>query len=217
MRKPRIDGQETRQRLLAAAGEVFAAMGFWETTNAAICARAGANAAAVNYHFGSKEELYVAAWKYAFGRSTSSHPPDGGVSPAAPIEQRLRGRILSFLRCGADREAYDLEILFKETACPTGLLTEAMAEAAEPIRQGFESLIREVLGPRASRQQLLFCQMSVMSLCFGPLQHLRHARMTPAPPRPRGFPRKLDLERFADHAARFILAGLEAIRREAAR
>ena len=48
---------ETRERLLEAAGEVFAERGFREATVRGICKRANANNAAVNYHFGEKEEL----------------------------------------------------------------------------------------------------------------------------------------------------------------
>ncbi|MGA9754367.1 MAG: TetR family transcriptional regulator, partial [Desulfobaccales bacterium] len=51
---------ETRQRLLEAAGEVFAKKGFRNTTIREICRRARANLAAVNYHFGDKERLYLA-------------------------------------------------------------------------------------------------------------------------------------------------------------
>ena len=58
MRKPRIDGQETRRQLLLAAGEVFAASGFRGATMADICRKAKANTAAANYHFGGKETLY---------------------------------------------------------------------------------------------------------------------------------------------------------------
>jgi len=72
-RRPRKDAQETRQRLLEAAAEVFAQKGFWEATHAEICAKARANTAAVNYHFGSKENLYVEAWKHAFERSLQAY------------------------------------------------------------------------------------------------------------------------------------------------
>jgi len=51
----------TKTRLLEAAGEEFADKGFGGATVRAICARAGANVAAINYHFGDKERLYIEA------------------------------------------------------------------------------------------------------------------------------------------------------------
>ena len=48
---------ETRKTLLEVACEVFAQMGYQGTTIAEISRRAGANIAAVNYHFGNKSVL----------------------------------------------------------------------------------------------------------------------------------------------------------------
>ncbi|MEW6428314.1 MAG: TetR/AcrR family transcriptional regulator [Thermodesulfobacteriota bacterium] len=51
---------ETRQQLLDAAEELFAQQGYQATSLRQITGRAGANLAAVNYHFGSKEALIEA-------------------------------------------------------------------------------------------------------------------------------------------------------------
>jgi AcrR family transcriptional regulator len=208
MRKERIDGRETRQRLLAAAAEVFADKGYWETSNADICEKAGANTAAVNYHFGSKEDLYVEAWKYAYKKSVDAHPPDGGVGPDAPVEERLRGRIRAFIQRIADPDICDLDVAHKEMACPTGILTEVIEEATKPMRQAFEGIIREMLGPKAGEEQVCYWQMSIMALCFGPMIHMRHLRKMPNAPRPPDLPVDLDVEAFAEHTACFILEGL---------
>ena len=51
--------ESTRDKILSAAGEVFAEQGFERATIRAITERAGANLAAVNYHFRDKAELYT--------------------------------------------------------------------------------------------------------------------------------------------------------------
>ncbi|GED96698.1 TetR/AcrR family transcriptional regulator [Gordonia crocea] len=50
----------TRDRLLAAAEELFAASSYDAVSVRAICTAAGANVAAVHYHFGTKEDLVAA-------------------------------------------------------------------------------------------------------------------------------------------------------------
>ena len=211
-RKQRKDAVETRQRLLAAAAEVFAQKGFWEATHAEICEKAQANIAAVNYHFGSKENLYVEAWKHSFEESIRAHPPDGGVEPAAPVEERLHARILSVMRRIADPRTHEIELIHKEMANPTGLLMEPMRRAIEPIEQGFRSIVRELLEEDANEQRVNLCQMSVMTQCFDPMMRSRFAKTMPKP-RPPGLP--CSVEELAHHITQFSLAGICGIREEA--
>ncbi|MFW6163863.1 MAG: TetR family transcriptional regulator, partial [Planctomycetota bacterium] len=56
---------DRKTALVLAAGQLFAERGFEGTTVRAIARRAGANVAAVHYHFGSKQALYVAAVGHA--------------------------------------------------------------------------------------------------------------------------------------------------------
>ncbi|OHB53887.1 MAG: hypothetical protein A2Y07_10345 [Planctomycetes bacterium GWF2_50_10] len=214
MKKRRADGQETRQNLLVAAGEVFARKGFWEATNADICEKANCNNASVNYHFGSKENLYIEAWKYSFEKSIKAYPPDGGVLPTASIEERLRGRILSFMQRIADPASHDFEMIHKEMANPTGLLTKTMEKVIARIEQDFKSLLAELLGAGASEKQIRFCHMSIMGQCFGPMLHLRHKKSEHALPPPKDMALHFDIEELADHITHFCLVGMNGIRNE---
>jgi len=213
MRKPRIDGQETRRHLLEAACEIFGAKGFREATIAEICRRANANMAAANYHFGNKEVLYVESWRFGFEQSTKTYPPDGGVATDAPVEERLRGRILAIIKRIIDPQSHDLDIVHKEMANPTGLLTSAIKKAKGPLLNGFAAIIRELLGQEASEQQVRLCLMSINAQCFGPLMHQRHYKMRSSgvlPPPLDSIPE--DVETLTDHITRFSLAGIRGIR-----
>ena len=217
MRKRRSDGQETSEQLLVAACAIFAAKGFRAATIAEICKQAGVNTAAASYHFGGKEGLYVASWRYAFERSLRIYPPDGGVSSAAPPEARLRGRILSIMRRILDPASHDFDIVHKEMASPTGLLAEPMRQSMEPIFQGLNSLVRELLGPAASEQQVRLCHMSIRAQCFGPLLRERRRKLAQPgqlPPGPE--PLQDEVEVLADHVTRFSLAGIRELRQTAA-
>lgn len=54
----------TRIKLIEAAEQEFAENGFRSASIRAITARAGANIAAVNYHFGTKEKLFIEMIRY---------------------------------------------------------------------------------------------------------------------------------------------------------
>jgi TetR/AcrR family transcriptional regulator, regulator of cefoperazone and chloramphenicol sensitivity len=217
MKKQRIDGLETRQRLLDAAGMVFAEKGFWETTNADICGKASVNTASVNYHFGSKEELYVEAWKYSFDKSLKKHPPDGGISPEAPAEKRLKGRILSFMQRIIDPETYEFNIMHKEMACPTGLLNKIVHSSIQSQHDGLKSIVSEIMGTGAREQDINFCCMNVIDMCFGVIHYLHHGMMLKKKRKFKKVISEKDIEVYADHIVRFALAGIRGIRKDGAK
>ncbi len=213
MRTDRADGTETRRKLLDAAGVLFAENGYHSTKTSDICAAAGANVAALHYHFGSKEKMYVAAWRHEFEKSIAKYPPDGGVPSAAPVAERLRGHTLALVRRSMDLESRDFDIARREMSHHTGLLSHVITDAMEPLRKMHVELIRAILGPEAAEQDVQLCAMSVHAQCVGSLMHARERRLAandipkPLPPVPR-----FNAEVLTDHIVRFSMAGLLAVR-----
>ncbi len=86
-------GLETRERILAAALEIFSERGFDGTTTRDIAARADVNLGLIKYYFGSKEKLWRAAVDRASGElaQRDSAPRSRARSRAAPRSPRSCG------------------------------------------------------------------------------------------------------------------------------
>ncbi len=201
--------KEKKQRLLAAAGDVFMEKGFRDATVAEICARAKANVSAVNYHFGSKETLYQETWRHSLTESLKTYPIDGGVSASAPAEERLRGQLAALILRIADERNREFYIAQTELINSTGLLQEVMQAEMIPIRQQTLAVVRELLGPQATEQEIEFCEITITSMCIHPMILRRIAQR----PHGQGLPGPIDdIPAFVDHVAAFSLAGLKALR-----
>lgn len=207
MKTPRRCTGKTCNNLLAAAVDVFAEKGYRDATIAEISGRAGANIAAVNYHFGDKETLYREAWRYAFSESIKAHPSNAGASDDASPEERLQGQIVALLHRVNDKKNKEFLIVSKEFANPTGLLDEIMRETLLPLHKSMQDSIRELLGKQASAMQIQFCEISIISQCINPMV-VRRGDDKDIPPGIR------DLKAFANHVVQFSLAGIYKIKEE---
>ena len=93
-RRPREDGNATRQKIIEVAGTLFAEKGYAETSSKEITERAGTNIAAVNYHFGSREKLYIAVLDEVDHRSLEEVPRLSGVITTGESLARAFWRLL---------------------------------------------------------------------------------------------------------------------------
>jgi TetR/AcrR family transcriptional regulator, regulator of cefoperazone and chloramphenicol sensitivity len=211
--RQRKDGIETRRRILDSAVVEFGRKGFRDATIEDICKRAETNIASVNYHFGDKETLYVEAWRQAFQHSLEKHSPDGGVPFDASVEERFHGRVLALMKRIADSESYEFEIVNKELANPSGLLAEVLKKSIEPLRHGFTAIIRELLGEKATDQEVQLCQMSVRTQCMNPMMREWRRKAIHLTPNDHSSSRlDVDVEALAKHITDFSLAGIRDVR-----
>ena len=68
-------GEDTRERLIEAAIRIFGELGFEGASTRMLADAAGANLAAIPYHFGNKEGLYRAAAEFIVGRCSQDILP----------------------------------------------------------------------------------------------------------------------------------------------
>src|SRR5271166_258732 len=156
----------TKMRLLEAAGEEFAANGFDSARIRDICQRAGANVAAVNYHFGDKERLYVEAVLHA--HKCGSGPEEDAQAASLPPEEQLRCFIYHFLtRVLAVHEPDDWRqrLMLREMLHPTKASDVLLAEAIRPHFVKLQGILRK-LCPEADERRLNALSFTVIGQCF---------------------------------------------------
>ncbi|MBL7189091.1 MAG: CerR family C-terminal domain-containing protein [Phycisphaerae bacterium] len=210
----RKDGIRTQDRILSVACEVFAERGYHDATIEDICTRAKSNIAAINYHFGSKEQLYARVWRRAFDEAIKAYPPEGGLSSQDPPEERLRGAIYSLVgkTVDAGRIGHAGKLLLREMINPTDVIKHVKHDALQPLHERMNNLMRELLGPEASGEQILLCQMSIVHQCIAIGIRLFTGRI-PAHMR-LDMPSEQLAETLTEHITRFSLAGVKAVRED---
>ncbi len=206
-----LESGKTPHRLLEAAGSVFADRGFRGATVREICRKAGANVAAVNYHFRDKEDLYAAVLSYAHRCALEKYPADGGLPGDASPEERLRTFVRSFLAriLDAGRPAWHGKLMAREMAEPTRAMDRLVEEAVRPNAERLAEIVRGLLGPRASRDAVRQCVFSIVGQCL----YFHFARPVITRLHPDLKLDEPDRDRLADHIADFSLAALKGIRK----
>jgi TetR/AcrR family transcriptional regulator, regulator of cefoperazone and chloramphenicol sensitivity len=194
----------TKARLLEAAGEEFAEKGYELARVRAICDRAGANLAAINYHFGAKEQLYLEVLREAHKCCLDQHdeliPQD--LSPA----ERLRLFIHHFLErvLAMNRpEDWQHRLMLREMLAPTSFSDVLVREGIRPRFERLKGLMHEIC-PAADDRRLSVLVFSVIGQC---LHYKLARRITERLIGEEGY-QALDLEYLGDHIASFCLAAL---------
>lgn len=199
----------TKDALLIAAMEVFADKGFDAATVRDICGKANANVAAVNYHYGGKDALYVAVLEEIFPKEEGE-----GVStdPSLDPEERLRQYLTALISEIYERAdgliTQRWAIFLRELAKPSHNLDFLVRRQVQSRVNELREIVREILGPDTPDHVLAFSSSSIWALM---LDHVLTQpildRLTPKRPQVQGH-----IEIFVEHVLTFSLGGLAAVK-----
>jgi AcrR family transcriptional regulator len=198
---------ETRRKLMESAGEVFAETGFRDATVREICRRAGANIAAVNYHFGDKEKLYTEVLRYAQAKAVEKYPPLLDVAADAPAEKKLRAFVNSLLLRVFDKgpTAWHGKLMLREMIEPTAALDLLVEERLRPMAAQLWQIVAEILDRPFNDERVRQCSFSVVSQCV----FYHHCQPVISRLYPQQTFDPAGITRLADHIACFSLAAMK--------
>ena len=198
---------DTRTRILQAAAEIFADVGFEKATVRTICDRASVNVAAINYHFRDKENLYLEVLKYCKSIAFQQYSLGNEATKNDSPELRLREFIRFFFSCILDQGPTSLfgRLVSREYIEPTFALDMLVENTMRPTFVLLSEVVAELLGKKATEMDIRMCCASVVSQCVFYL-FARHAlnRLFPNEQFPGDY-----LETVIDHVTRFSLAAMK--------
>jgi|CZKR01.1.fsa_nt_gi AcrR family transcriptional regulator len=195
----------TRERLVEAAGHVFAERGYHATTVREIVKRSGANIAAVNYHFGGKLGLYTEVLQQLV-RAARVNAIHSALDQNAPPEETLRAVIGTRLQGVTRPDLQDLHfrIVMHELVQPTPALSRIVNEVTRPIYERILELVGRIIDLPPKNEKTRLCVNSIMGqmlvyILAGPLlmRLWPELEMTPA-----------QVDRIAKHIGDFSLTYL---------
>ncbi|WP_422926575.1 CerR family C-terminal domain-containing protein [Singulisphaera sp. PoT] len=199
------DQDLTKARLLEAAGEEFAEKGYESARIRSICQKAGANLAAVNYHFGDKEQLYIATVLHAHHAGAGAMPEwltSQTHGPATQLRLYIRHFLTNIFKSRHHKD-WQQALILREMIQPTAASEAVVREAIRPRFERLMTILRQIC-PEAEERRLHALIFSVVGQCL----HYKVCRpISELLVGPESY-EALDIDFLADHIASFCLAAL---------
>ena len=205
--------EDTKARLIEAAGEMFAQQGYRATTVRDICNRAGTHVGSINYHFRDKRGLYAAILTYSHQLAVKKYPPNLGLGQEASPEEKLRAFILSLLLRAMDKglPAWHGKLMVQEIVDPSNAFDQIVENSGRPLYAYLTGIVRELMHEEkpsdgGESPEIFLVAMSIIGQCL--YHHI--GRHIIAALRPQSFD-PTHIEQIADHITRFSLGGIREV------
>ena len=202
--------QSAKERILLAAGPIFAAKGFETATVREICAAADVNVASINYHFGDKKGLYTQTLFLARDMREQQVPHPAWTNDESP-DEKLRGFIELVLRriVAMRTEPWDVRLLLREVMHPTDAAPALIENYFRPFLDQLMTIVDEVLERRLPDHQRHQIGFSIIGQC---LHYRVSGEMISLMISEDEYENHFDVQNLAEHIWRFSLGGLHGIR-----
>ncbi len=159
----REDGEATRRQILNTAVRLFAEHGYADTTSKMICREAGVNIAAVNYYFGSRDDLYKAVLDDVHEHIVNERQMELILSADAPAEEKLEKVLDAYISAAYDGQTWHARIWAHELIAPSPLGGVNFLKSTLSKERSIGRILSEMTGIPLDSPSLQSCILTVMA------------------------------------------------------
>ncbi len=164
MKVTRIDGEESRKRLLQTAVQCFAEYGYARTSTRTVATQAGVNIAAISYYFGDKAGLYRAAFTEPMGTPKDDIALFSGKDLS--LDDALRGLFSGFIEPLKQNALVQqcIRLHMREMVEPTGVWEEEIDQGIKPYQAALAKVLCRHYGVKKADDDIYRLVISVVAL-----------------------------------------------------
>ena len=159
----REDGKETRALIIECAGNLIGNLGYEKVTSKAICQMAKVNLAAVNYHFGSRDGLYLAVLEEVHNYFISLDALQRLYASDCTSKEKIERFFDFFLESVLDEKSWHVKVWAREVLAPSSFVKQVLSEQALPKISVVMKIFSEYTGLAEDDPKLYTCYFSAMS------------------------------------------------------
>jgi len=159
----REDGEATRRHILETAVRLFAEHGYADTTSKMICREAGVNIAAVNYHFGSRDDLYRAVLDEVHEHIVNEREMELITTADLSAEEKLERVLDAYIATAYDGQSWYARIWAHELISSSPLGGRDFLAGTLTKERSIVSLLSEITAIPLGDPALQCCIITVMA------------------------------------------------------
>ncbi len=196
---------ETKSRILNAAGPIFAEKGFAKATVREICRLADVNVASIKNYFEDKQGLYLQTVLFARQMRADRYPMNVGEKASEP-ETRLYEFVSSLLRrlMALNSAPWQVQLLVRELMKPTEACRTIVRDYFQPAFNGLLLEVDQLAQRLLSDAERLKIGFSIIGQCL----HYRFGSEVVSLMVPDAIKHEFTVEQLATHITHFTMAAL---------
>jgi AcrR family transcriptional regulator len=173
-------GEETRTHLLNISSKIFAERGYQSTTHQEISSQAEVNISSVNYHFGSKEGLYIAVWEYLYSQVQNQHKSmDSKMTPQKRVCSHIE-EILDAILDSGERGLFE-RLIHHEMRSPSPMHATLFNTYIEPKHTSLQQAIASLLKVETDHHAVTVAIHMIISPAVTLIHHAHHPNQAGRP------------------------------------
>jgi AcrR family transcriptional regulator len=208
-----MNDDSTKQKILHAAGPIFAERGYRGSTIRDICEAADVNLASINYYFGDKKKLYIETVKTARQMRLQEYPssrPQMDLAPELQLKEFIR---LLLNRLVATQNApWQVKLLGREFMEPSEGCREMIEDFLRPVFKILLMIVNQLVDGKVDQVTLDKIGFSIIGQCL----HYRCAsEMITMFVGEDEFAAHYSSDQLAEHISAFTLGAIEKLKNDA--